>query len=996
MKKSLMMILAVSAVCFGCTLSEPPMLGEPCADASYYTDSAGYRKGDFGDVKDKYYKLYHEYGFCPEDYSVCATDSEGNHYCHVECQSEVWVYCGPDAGCVKPKEDKAYCGARGTCSSTDSESDNYQGTHCPRSSTCDNGECTCDYHTHMNDAGLCIRFGFNNQHCGDWDNACKAGEICIVDDEQDVAECSPSSDCNLTICGSGDKQVCINPSTSTEYCGADSTCTNYTRCDENQICSAGECKCKKGYAEVEGKCVLSCNDNQHVYDDICEDNDEKNCGTHAKVCDTNTIEGSSIVSCTNGLCVAVECQTGYLLNNGACLDKACENDDKKCQNGNDGIGVEYTCSSNNWNEHKCDGVSCNSQKNCGACLENAIKCEVVSGQSKLKTCKLGTWAVENCPTGQICASDGKSCVDKPVTQDCTPGTSECNPTTANANIGQQRECLSNGTWTEFTTCRNNASCMNRSQCGVCQNGTTLCEDDKLYTCSGGSKSFSSNCPTGQVCNAAGDGCTTPCTNGTKSCTNNPTTLIGEVKTCTNGAWGAAKSCQRRVSCNSLLTDCGDCLNGTKRCSDDNSTVQTCTNGSYIKTETCSESQQCVDGECVNAGTGCTDGTIQCHNNLDGVGQKQTCNNGTWSRKIACKDNNNNPLSCAGEGMNHDCGSCLNGHRYCAEEVPTHNYYYCNNGLYEGRICPDNQYCSDGKCESLVTDCTSDETQCEDKEGGARFRSCNAGSWGEWEDCTDSNDKPVSCENIHSCGKCLNASISCNNNDTTQVGSFITCTQGNWGTKSQTCPNNYSCRSDTACGDCNNNLHECNGSNRRVFCVKGNPGEQECPENTTCINGDCNGGDECTNGEQRCTLGRPTVHQKCENHTWINQQTCEGSTPNCDPDLGCIPSCETGMSYNGNQCCPNIVKNAHVAKDRNRTCHYLCNVGFYPSTRTLNNDLNCIACETPYSENSCCANEKYGCCDSPRTFNCDGHFGKCCSNITACTSSEQCSSVVDAE
>ena len=106
--------------------------------------------------------------------------------------------------------------------------------------------------------------------------------------------------------------VCIDPMTSNKYCGANQYCENYETCGETRACKDGKCQAS----------VISCEQDEHLYENECEKDSLENCGEHG-------------VKCSGGQCVNGRCQTvcnGVMHDTLADLDH-CGECNHRCDNG---------------------------------------------------------------------------------------------------------------------------------------------------------------------------------------------------------------------------------------------------------------------------------------------------------------------------------------------------------------------------------------------------------------------------------------------------------------------------------------------------------------------------------------------------------------------------------------------------------------------------------------------------------------------------------------
>ena len=200
-------------------------------------------------------------------------------------------------------------------------------------------DCIQNYHLYQNicepdDENHC---GLHTTNCPDLQGyatgACVAGEChvytctagyhldtannrCIADTNDCCGTtCSPCTSPNVCSLGgcilqceeplSKCNNECHNYTNDINHCGGCNTpCTTDNISDSTNVtCTDSICK------------AISCRSGYHVYDGKCEKDTVENCGEHGTQC--NIANATSSV-CTNGLCEATECKTDYHVYNGAC------------------------------------------------------------------------------------------------------------------------------------------------------------------------------------------------------------------------------------------------------------------------------------------------------------------------------------------------------------------------------------------------------------------------------------------------------------------------------------------------------------------------------------------------------------------------------------------------------------------------------------------------------------------------------------------------------
>ena len=337
---------ALFACVAGCSLSSAPDVGMHCPNAVEYLEANGVVAGSFNDPQDIYYELYAEYGYCPVEYPDCYNNAD-NTVCHTSCRDNE-IFCLNR--CVVPAENTEYCGARGLCNESDPGSDNYIGQKCVNGQHCADGTCACIRSWEIACGDNCIDPDYEQEHCG-------ARGLCSDSNSESEnyygQKCSYTEICNAGIWECANTQniscngSCINPNNNIGHCGAKGECSDQDenspnfkgyQCQGGQICDEGECVCAKT-SEIfcnnecidpntnashcgarglcnhsqsdnsnfqgwecfrceKGKC-LSCNQGNHVYGDGCELDSTDNCGEHGHKCELGDYSGAETLACQN-------------------------------------------------------------------------------------------------------------------------------------------------------------------------------------------------------------------------------------------------------------------------------------------------------------------------------------------------------------------------------------------------------------------------------------------------------------------------------------------------------------------------------------------------------------------------------------------------------------------------------------------------------------------------------------------------------------------------
>jgi len=176
----------------------------------------------------------------------------------VTCQSDE-VVC--DGKCIDPASDPEYCGAalNGTCSSSASNSDDYQGKTCGTGEKCTNGQCAC-VPGFIRCKGTCIDPQTSEAYCGARGRCSDGGKL---NPDFQGENCGKDASCEgglclcsgaTTTCNLG--EICVNGKC---QCGT-SVCDDGKFCTSGGECwcsspSIGNCECRTGWIICNGKCI---------------------------------------------------------------------------------------------------------------------------------------------------------------------------------------------------------------------------------------------------------------------------------------------------------------------------------------------------------------------------------------------------------------------------------------------------------------------------------------------------------------------------------------------------------------------------------------------------------------------------------------------------------------------------------------------------------------------------------------------------------------------
>ena len=369
-------------------------------------------------------------GLCPKDYPICTYVkdngvSKGSFGCISDCP---WNFVKCNGICIEPSTNSDFCGAKGLCNSDDPANDNYKGNRCA-----------------------------TGQKCALVENEYK----CIIECLEGQIKCHDNT---------GD--VCINPLTDSQFCGAKNSCTemDYETCDSSKkkICDDGHCKCMQSYKLCNDECVdintdaNNCGDcgnplnNEHICtqnqmcsngvchtvkceenqvtcvtsDDIeCKSMSVDNCGACGLACNQVVPVNAEVdiskgnQGCDNGIC-QYKCKDGFTncpspesgLN---CVDTTsdfnhcggCDSDNKCRENQfcNNGHCEQSACTNNGCSLIECE----NTPEQCG---KGCINCKVELN-AEIASCNVGQCIAEKCAVGYHFEDD--LCIPNTTTQ-CAP------------------------------------------------------------------------------------------------------------------------------------------------------------------------------------------------------------------------------------------------------------------------------------------------------------------------------------------------------------------------------------------------------------------------------------------------------------------------------------------------------------------------------------------------------------------------------------------------
>ncbi len=634
--------------------------------------------------------------------------------------------------CIDPMTSDTYCG------STDCSIH-----QCDKEQSCRSGECVCldENLVICEDGGKCIDLMTSIDNCGDcgikcsempgWvEGKCDAGrcvsEICLpgyhletVDGtrqcvEDSVVACGDESysceklihgwvsgkcengRCELETCADGlipfDNE-CVEP---IDVCGN-------TKCEVNEVCDNGTCKCRDGYEICGGSCY---NFSQSV----------NHCGSCNEKCDA----ANAVNSCVDGKC-RIDCHEGYVekghdcqLRN--CKDQAymcnkldymqCVEDEwtkiETCTTAVD--NAEPVCDENNGCDYRCtDNYSMCEDKLCYNLMtdvEHCGRCDIsCNAENAENRCENGKCIII-CDSGYVLNKDETACV--PFV--CSTGAVKCDGLTP--QICKDNEWISQDTCT--TDIANASPTCQDAVCGYeCNSGYTDCAGTcaDLMTSADNCSECGNKCYVENANNGCSDGaCTFECKPGydrdgkgcvVHVCNTGEKQCNGIVsQSCQNNAWVDSETCGApkngtpvcnngtcSFGCNSGYDKIGPgcelhvCNEGEVRCSGTN--IETC-HGNKWDPKACPKPDNgtavCTGDKCsINCNSGydkigstcvkhvCNEGAVRCSGT-----SVQTCHGNKWEPSENCIDEapSNANASC----QNNKCGwSCKSNYLKCSEK-----------------------------------------------------------------------------------------------------------------------------------------------------------------------------------------------------------------------------------------------------------------------------------------------------------------------------------------
>ena len=496
-----------------------------------------------------------------------------------------------DGSCINPNTSKDFCGADASCNSyiPCSALENCINGKCAQSSCPNTSESLCT----VNGQKICVNIHGNNlNHCG----AC--GAVCSDKDTAKASGCNQGKctyTCNQSMvnCGSSTEPMCL----SSEQLKSDPLhCGNCnTQCKDNELCQNGKCiisTCTGNTCLYNNSCInqnehcgsqcINCNTANHAKSGICQSGTCKitscaagyhltnkgNCeldsatacpnGMATGTVNCNTIDPyTKSGNCTNGYCVATECQSNAHLKNGACIADTTTN----CG------ASETNCTSlAGWKTGTCENGKCvASTCKSGYCL-NTLQGLCTNAQSST-TCGTNGGACQSCSLKQVCSAG--SCVDK-----------QCNGNVCNqAQASDETLICKNDNTHCGSECMNCNTFTNNATAGTC-NANGACQVTKCKT---GYHTYNNACEQDSLTNCGAHGTKCDKANATNKCSGGKCTF-----TCNANYHSYNNACEQNS-----LTNCG--AHGKMCDIDIANATNTCSAGKC--TFTCNSNYHPYDGAC---------------------------------------------------------------------------------------------------------------------------------------------------------------------------------------------------------------------------------------------------------------------------------------------------------------------------------------------------------------------------------------------------------------
>ena len=689
--------------------------------------------------------------------------------------------------------------------------------------------------------------------------------------------------------------------------------------------------------------------------------------------------------CKNNRCIPNECVVGYESDGEDCVIQTigCVSNGLACCAERPTLDVvhdtseecHYTCKEGYLD---CDGddsvCEINTQNqhydSCGVCSEGYLDCDPDLPGCETNMAEEHKTGCDTCEPGYCL--NGNKCADSQYTASaCGLDCFDCNTYDhALSGVCNNSQCIS-------TMCEPGYSINGVKCCENVPNATVIndAETECHYTCLGGFTHNGKQCcanilhgtitedsadechftctESGYQMNRLGTGCeSTTCTENETNCINN-TERKGLISVCHDNSWQDDSTCS--YSCAADGKTCGQCIEGTIRCTDVDGTGQKelCQNGEWTFVSVCSGASSC-DVNQVECGI-CKNDDTRCVNNATtGRGSIETCQNGEWKQTDIC----DNGVSC--DISMKSCGSCTSSEKKCTNAGDIGSIQTCESGNW-GSAVP----CGTGYSCKSSTECGECKNHSKRCSGTTAYQICNSGTWGTKSTCEAPSNGTASCSD----GSCDFA-----------------------------CGSGY-CKYDGRCVDKNTDMNNCgvcgNACNTDkvpnstgVICTGGNCKATGCINNYTLVSGVCQF-ENCPEGETRCSNNSSSIGkiEECVDNMWVeknscNNVSCDNTNTNCGQCKNYTSQCVNNGTTGQMQSCQNGVWHTDNSCNNNYSCegNTKCGECVNGTTVCVNNGPN--VADTLKT----CSNGKYTTetCPTSVMTNSDHGLGAC-SSSTACGS-----------
>lgn len=528
------------------------------------------------------------------------------------------------------------------------------------------------------------------EECPDFCGSLAIGSYGCIQNNDNI----PEYDCSLNY--EVNKQRCTANRDGYEICMENGTLMHHS-CKETEHCDITTAQCIEDSDLLDDikdeECVAGTNQ--------CHNNTLIQCGTDNRW----TLAGAQFCADDE------ECIAGEFINGCFCtLDafRCADNTPHTCvdfawQPAEYSCGTKFTCS--------VPDKGCVKNKECSG---NAAKCES-DGSTLYYACTAdGYWSdtPTQCPTDTICSNGACRSKDNPDIGDHNECSDE-NATLCRSENTYSTCVLADGkrVWSSPVACDANKICRDNTciepeivvETPECEGSGAVCEGNSVRTCKDGKLSDpipcnDQTCVDGKCTTVQTDETGTACEGEITKCNQDNTGII----TCINGKWSDINVCGTGMICQNAAcvtdTSTAECTTGAKRC-DTTATFakyQVCSNGVWGASKSCNSiNSVCHQGECMT----CIPGTTTCGNSIFNSDYVLTCNDSGSQYTTASSICN---LGC----NNGKCNVCSTGDVQCSDTA----FQVCQDGAWSDlAVCDDAAVCSNNGCT-----CTKGATRCDDK------------------------------------------------------------------------------------------------------------------------------------------------------------------------------------------------------------------------------------------------------------------------------------------